>query len=181
MTKKNPVTPVTPVGLGTFHLLNQTGAVENSTVLTFQIPTWLGTVKLGGCWEIRYFSEFPFIEGLKFPCGFLEGGFLQFRMIMAHLVSGLEVGGVMGMEWLQREEPRKNFHSEITGSTYDYNCILWCGVYYHLRPKQCNTNDHRNSGWISSAFQQTVDHSFRSEEFSQKAPELGMKFKFLQI
>ena len=53
--------------------------------------------------------------------------------------------------------------------------------WYHLHPKQCNTNDHRNSGWISSPFQQTVDHSFRSEEFSQKAPELGMKFKFLQI
>ena len=45
MTKKDPVTPVTPVtpvGLGTFQLLNQTGAVENSTVLTFQIPTSLG-------------------------------------------------------------------------------------------------------------------------------------------
>ena len=84
-------------------------------------------LSLGDFGKSDTFSEFPFIEGLKFPCGFWEGGFLQFRIIMAHLVSGLEVGRVMG---LQREEPRKNFHSEITGSTYDYKCILWCGVYY---------------------------------------------------
>ena len=131
--KKYPVTPVTPVGLGTFQLLNQTGAVENSTVLTFQIPTSLGTVKLGGCWEIRYFSEFPFIEGLKFPCGFWREVFFSLGWLWLTWLVGYRLAG--WWEWNEYNwKNLKGLSLRKSWKPYDCNCILWWAMELTIHP-----------------------------------------------